>query len=155
MKQNIVTNIIKGVAGKINKAFENPFKKIGLSWWQARMIKNIPVDATTFKLFGSTVYFTNKQELFHAVEEIFLDEIYKINLPENARIIDGGANVGMSVLYLKQQHPSATILAFEPDEMNFELLNKNIKSFNLTKTAPIKKLFGKKIQPSRFLMRVR
>ena len=143
MKQNIFTNIINGVAGKINKAFDNPFKKIGLTWWQARILKNIPADATTFNLFGSTVYFTNKQELFHAVEEIFLDEIYKIKLPENAIIIDGGANVGMSVLYLKQQHPTATIIAFEPDETNYNLLNKNITSFNLTKTTPVKKAIWK------------
>ena len=143
MKQNIISNIISGIVKKINKAFDNPFKKIGLGWWQARLLKNIPQDATTFNLFGSTIHFTNKAEFFHAIEEIFLDEIYKIQLPENALIIDGGANVGMSVLYLKQKHPSAQIIAFEPDETNFALLNKNIKSFNLTNILPYKKAIWK------------
>ena len=35
----------------------------------------------------------------------------------------------MSVIYMKQQFPQAEIIAFEPDETNFNLLNKNINSF--------------------------
>jgi FkbM family methyltransferase len=35
----------------------------------------------------------------------------------------------MSVIYLKQQFPLAEIVAFEPDETNFELLTKNVASF--------------------------
>jgi FkbM family methyltransferase len=44
-------------------------------------------------------------------------------------IIDCGANIGLSVIYLKRLFPSARILAFEPDEKNFILLTKNIAAF--------------------------
>lgn len=151
MKQNIITNIVNGVIGKLNVVFANPYKKLGVSWWHARILKNIPQNATSHILMGSTLYFTNKQELFHAIDEIFMDEIYKINLPENAIIIDGGANMGMSVLYLKQKHPTATIIAFEPDETNFALLNKNIKSFNLDKVITHKKALWKEQTTITFL----
>jgi FkbM family methyltransferase len=37
----------------------------------------------------------------------------------------------MSVIYLKERFPDAEIVAFEPDEKNFELLSKNVASFQL------------------------
>jgi FkbM family methyltransferase len=66
----------------------------------------------------------------HGLNEIFIEEIYKQSLPPNPYIIDCGANIGLSVIYLKQMFPDATIIAFEPDEENFYLLQTNIKSFN-------------------------
>ena len=55
--------------------------------------------------------------------------MYKQELPPKPFIIDCGANIGLSVIYLKNLYPDAEIVAFEPDEQNFQLLQKNIASF--------------------------
>lgn len=82
-------------------------------------------------MLGHRLYFTAPQELLHGLQEIFLDEIYKQELPQNARILDCGANIGLSIIYFKQICPTASITAFEPDAINFELLKRNIRSFGL------------------------
>ena len=60
-------------------------------------------------------------------EHIFQQHIYDF-LPRNEMpiIIDGGANIGMSVVYFKQQFPQARIIAFEPDGSLFEILERNV-----------------------------
>ncbi len=42
-----------------------------------------------------------------------------------------GAHIGLATLYFAQMYPEATIVAYEPDPANFELLTKNIKENNL------------------------
>ncbi len=44
-------------------------------------------------------------------------------------IIDGGANIGLATLYLKNKYPNAKIIAIEPEPSNFELLVKNTKKY--------------------------
>ena len=83
----------------------------------------------SIRLFGKDLHFINATELLHGLKEIFVDEIYKQELPAQPYIIDCGANIGLSVIYMKRRHPDAEILAFEPDEENFLLLTKNIQSF--------------------------
>lgn len=47
-------------------------------------------------------------------------------------IIDGGGNIGLSVLYFKQVYPEARVLVFEPDPAVFALLAENVRRNNLT-----------------------
>lgn len=47
--------------------------------------------------------------------------------PDIRFIIDAGANVGFTSLYLQQFFPEAFYLVIEPDEKNFEQLQKNFK----------------------------
>ncbi|HSN07949.1 MAG TPA: FkbM family methyltransferase, partial [Hanamia sp.] len=42
-----------------------------------------------------------------------------------------GAHIGLSVIYLKSICPSANIVCFEPDNKNYDLLQKNITSHQL------------------------
>ncbi len=60
--------------------------------------------------------------------EIFVEQIYKIRFEEEAPyILDLGANIGLSVLYLKRLYPKARITAFEADSRIFSCLEQNIK----------------------------
>jgi len=96
-----------------------------------RVVKNLPDNKLqSISLFGIPLYFHHRDEMLHSIEEIFIDEIYKQNLPAKPYIIDCGANIGLSVIYLKRSFPESTIIAFEPDETNFNLLEKNIKPYN-------------------------
>jgi FkbM family methyltransferase len=55
--------------------------------------------------------------------EIFYRGVYAFKTDSSPpRILDCGANVGLSVLYWKQRFPNARITAFEPDPDVFEVL---------------------------------
>jgi FkbM family methyltransferase len=65
--------------------------------------------------------------------EIFEREIYKFSTDHpRPLIIDCGANIGLSVIYLKQLFPHATVVAFEPDHSVFSLLERNVAAFEPT-----------------------
>ena len=44
-------------------------------------------------------------------------------------IVDGGANIGLASIYLKNKYPEATIFSVEPDRSNFEILLKNTNAY--------------------------
>jgi FkbM family methyltransferase len=65
-----------------------------------------------------------------SIREIFGKGVYRFNAKgPRPRIIDCGANIGMSVINFKTQHPDAVITAFEPDPNLFAALQKNVASF--------------------------
>ncbi len=45
-------------------------------------------------------------------------------------IIDGGANIGLASIALKNLYPQAKIIAIEPDAENFAQLNKNLQPYS-------------------------
>ena len=98
-------------------------------------------------VFGETDYFLNKKiefvdnaSLFFIYDEIFEKEVYKfITKNPNPYIIDAGANIGLSIIYFKKLYPNAEIIAFEPDQKVFEVLEHNVKSFDLENVKLIKK----------------
>lgn len=55
------------------------------------------------------------------------------NIQDNALIIDIGAHIGAFSLLAATKYTQSHIFAFEPSIENFALLNKNIKTNNLTK----------------------
>jgi FkbM family methyltransferase len=128
----VISNAVSGIGKKIKKAFVNPYHKIGLSWGQVRVLKNLPeYNQNSINLFNHKIFFKGRNEFLHGLNEIFIDEIYKIKLPQNAKILDCGAHIGLSVIYFKRICPASFITAYEPDEQNFNLLKQNIQSFQL------------------------
>ena len=72
--------------------------------------------------------------------EIFEKEIYKFKTNNTEPIIiDGGANIGLSIIYFKTLFPSATVIGFEPDQQVYNTLEKNIQNFGLDNVTLIKK----------------
>lgn len=137
-------NTIRGLFAKITSLFHNPYKIIGISWLKVKYYKHLPPGKLRKqRLNGKYIYFLSPQELLHGLNEVFIDEIYSINLPDNPLIVDCGANIGLSIIFFKKEHPGATITAFEPDEKNFELLTKNIDSHELKGISLLKKAVWK------------
>lgn len=65
--------------------------------------------------------------------EIFSDEVYRfVASRPKPHIIDCGANVGMSVIYFKNLYPDSTVLAFEPDPTQFQILQRNVATYGLS-----------------------
>ncbi len=61
-------------------------------------------------------------------KEIFEHHIYCFpTKEERPYIIDGGANIGLSVLYFKKLYPNSRIIAFEPDDRVFAALKNNVE----------------------------
>ena len=130
---SFLKNIGNGIKQKINVLFSNPYKQVNINWFQLKYYKHLPPGKIrSHKLFGKAFYFYSATELLHGLQEIFIDGVYKQELSGKPYIIDCGANIGMSVVYMKELFPAAEIIAFEPDETNFDLLEKNIRSFGYT-----------------------
>jgi FkbM family methyltransferase len=62
-------------------------------------------------------------------EEIFVNKIYEIN-SVSPKILDLGANIGMSILWFKQNYPDSEIVAYEADEVIFQYLKNNVSECN-------------------------
>ncbi|RYD55218.1 MAG: FkbM family methyltransferase [Sphingobacteriales bacterium] len=62
--------------------------------------------------------------------EVLLRKEYDLNFPfAPERIIDGGANIGMTSIFLANKYPDATIVSVEPDAGNFALLKQNTSGY--------------------------
>lgn len=134
MKSSLLTNLLSGIAFKykqLNKAYYK--SDFGLNIFDILYLKHLPKDDVVKKIrlkFGD-VFYMSAADLHHSLIEIFEDKIYWQELKEHSYILDCGANIGLSAIYLKSICPTAAIECFEPDTKNFELLSRNIHSCRL------------------------
>lgn len=76
--------------------------------------------------FAHPVFVRNIPSDTQIFTQIFLRDELKVDLDVEPKIIiDGGANIGLATLYLKNRYPAATIFSVEPDKSNFIMLVKN------------------------------
>lgn len=65
--------------------------------------------------------------------EIFEEGCYSgVRLPENAFVVDVGANIGLFSYFIKHEVPSCRILAFEPMPETLTALQRNVRDHGLT-----------------------
>lgn len=130
---SFITNLTVGIQKRIESLWYNPYKKVNISWFKLKYYKHLTSGKLrVHKLFGQKLHYYSPTELLHGLHEIFIENIYKLTLDSTPYILDCGANIGLSVIYLKRAYPNATVVAFEPDEINFSLLAKNVDSFKLS-----------------------
>lgn len=81
------------------------------------------------RLLGPPITLPDSASFVWTYRDIFQRELYAFRArSERPYIIDGGANIGLSVLYFKRLYPLAEIVAFEPDPYIFGLLQQNLRS---------------------------
>ena len=91
-------------------------------------------------LLGKPISFADSASLLFMYDEIFNKQIYKFNLSEGAGyIIDCGANIGLSTIYFKKMYPESRIVAFEPDAVMFEKLQRNLTAFGFVDIIAMQK----------------
>lgn len=62
---------------------------------------------------------------------IFINEEYNFQTYYDPKvIIDAGANIGLASIYFANKFPNAKIISIEPEKNNFEMLKRNVKSYN-------------------------
>ncbi len=126
---------------KFIKLFIPPIAIKLVSALKNRMV-NIPrFTETRVKLLDKTIKIPDIASFKFIKNEIFDKEIYKFKAETNSPfIIDCGANIGLSVIYLKKLYPHAEIIAFEPDEKIFAYLKYNTQNvFDLNNVELVKK----------------
>ncbi len=63
--------------------------------------------------------------------QVFLENQYDIPYMENPEIIvDGGANIGLFSIYIKNKYPEAKVFCMEPDSENFAMLLHNLAPYD-------------------------
>ena len=73
-------------------------------------------------------------------QKVFLNHEYRspFEADQPATIVDAGANVGLATVYFARTYPKAHIVAIEPADSNFQLLEhncRNLKNVTLLKAA--------------------
>ena len=64
-------------------------------------------------------------------KKIFVDQEYDFLMdPPPVAIIDAGANIGLASIYFASKYPAARVIAIEPEQSNFELLQKNVAPYS-------------------------
>ena len=81
---------------------------------------------TVTRLLGRPVEMLDAASFLSMYTEIFIKEHFRFSCDsERPYIIDGGANIGLALLYFKGLYPDSEIVAFEPDESAFAALGRN------------------------------
>ena len=95
---------------------------------------------TSVRLLGKKIDLVDAASFLFMYKEIFEQQIYKFKAKDTEpTIIDGGANIGLSILYFKQLYPDSHIVAFEPDSKVFKVLADNVSKCNVSNVELVEK----------------
>ena len=98
----------------------------------------------TLTFGGYTFTVPDTFSFLYQLKEIFADEFYAFNASaapsgRGPVIFDCGANIGTSVVYFRQQHPTARIVAFEADPVIGQILTENLRQNRIENVEVIQK----------------
>ncbi len=81
---------------------------------------------------GLEIAHLNRHETEYVYQEIFRDRCYLrhgIRLPDNATVIDIGANIGLFSLFVRSQCSKASVYSYEPSPIAFRALKANCEAY--------------------------
>ena len=103
---------------------------IRLALLRRRMMNRKPGSIVTLNRYK--VRINDGPNFYYLYKDIFENRVYHFYARRtDPLIVDCGSNIGMSVLYYKQEYPSARIIAFEPDPAIFCYLQENVTTNRL------------------------
>lgn len=87
----------------------------------------------TVRVRGRQLAVPDVASFLSTYRELFVEQAYRFDFPGGApRILDLGANIGLSVLYFKQLFPEAQVTAYEADPGIFRYLEDNVRAAGVT-----------------------
>lgn len=94
----------------------------------------------TVNIFDKPIKIVDSASFLYQYNEIFITKIYLFKSNKNnPKIIDGGSNIGLAIIFWKSIFPQSSIISFEPDINLFNTLKYNVTSLNLTHVELINK----------------
>lgn len=130
-KESIIRKIQKLFGGLFHN---NPTRRNNILPSQSEQIRisRIPPKKTfETTILSRQLLVSDSKWYLPTLQEIWVDQIYNFQSTSlSPRIIDCGANIGLSVLFWKHLYPMSQIIAFEPDPETFNLLETNINQFD-------------------------
>lgn len=80
---------------------------------------------------GNPIYLRNFTSDLRVFGQLFINEEYKegVEALRPEVLIDAGANIGLASLYFNRYFPDISIYAFEPENSNYNLLEKNTRLY--------------------------
>ncbi len=105
--------------------FEKEYRKY---WLLESKLRGVPrFTECRAKIYDWNVVIPDSASFLSTFEAVFVNKIYAFNFAGGEpKILDLGANIGLSVLFFKKLYPKAQITAFEADPKIFGYLMKNI-----------------------------
>ncbi len=84
-------------------------------------------DNGKIKIHGNKIWYNDRKSLFYQYYEIYCKKYYDlpIQFDSSYRILDCGANIGLSALRIHHNQPELKIICYEPDRTVFEKLQYN------------------------------
>lgn len=83
--------------------------------------------------FLHPIYFRKDSSDLPTFFEVIVQNDYDIPISfEPKTIVDCGANVGYTSVFFKNKFPNANVIAIEAEKANFEMVKKNLESYNGT-----------------------
>mgnify|MGYP002755117032 FL=1 len=80
--------------------------------------------------FEHSIYLRVATSDYPVFMQVFIQSSYNINLNFTPSvIIDCGANIGLTSIYLSHKYPEAKIIAVEPEESNYQMLLRNTHNY--------------------------
>jgi len=105
-----------------------------------RLIKLRRYEQTTTNLLGKEITINDGNSFVYMYDNIIKRKMYEFSSSKtDPYIIDGGENIGLSVIYFKQAYPNSRLIAFEPDPDIFKILENNCENIALTKVKLVNK----------------
>lgn len=109
-----------------------------LTYYKLKKYKKNDYNDMSVNMFGEPTSFSSPFWFLHSLQEIFVDEVYNFNKSDKPlKIIDCGANIGLSCIYLKKLFPNANIFAIEPDLKVYKQLKSNLVSHGMSNIETI------------------
>lgn len=123
LKQCIVWGIL---------VLRHAFQQARLTRLRCRILLSAPRTPNIQRFLNYAVQITDAPNFYMQYKDEFVRRIYHFTAQRpDPLIIDGGSNIGMSILYFKHIYPAARVLGFEPDPAIFQILEANITQNHL------------------------
>ncbi len=116
-----------------------------------RMFARPPETSGVERLGDFEVRINDGPNFYILCKDIFVKRYYHFEAKKPAPIIiDGGGNIGLSVLYFKLAHPDARITTFEPDRAVLPLLRENLGRNGLSDVRIVEAALGARTEAATF-----
>jgi FkbM family methyltransferase len=133
MSKRVLPDRVRRAIGHVLYRAREWTTKRELARWRKYVSTAGPDSVIKFSKYS--VQINDGPNFYIVYKDVFVKRIYHFEAQRvDPFILDCGSNIGMSLLYYKQEYPQARIIGFEPDPVVFRYLQDNVRSNNLSET---------------------